>query len=99
MPSISASSAPGAMSLSADCRTMNRSNASHASDASTRLIRSLSSVAPGLSLSLMRRNLFGARGRVPGFVQAELAAVGHLDRCDESPAFVADRTAEFDALA
>ena len=38
-------------------------------------------------------------GWVLGLVEAELAAVGHFDRCDESPAFVADWTGEFDSFA
>jgi hypothetical protein len=36
---------------------------------------------------------------VLGFIEAELTAVGHLDRCDESPPFVADGTAELDSFA
>jgi hypothetical protein len=34
-----------------------------------------------------------------GFVEAELAAVGHLDCRDESPAFVADWTRELHSFA
>ena len=56
MPSITASSALGARSLRATCRTMNCPNASEASDSSTRTISALSSVAPGLSLSLIGRS-------------------------------------------
>src|SRR5439155_6136208 len=77
------------------------STAFNASPGST--VRRPGEVGGGCLSGLARkyRCLFGwwRWGWVLGLVEAELAAIGHLDRCDESPAFVADRTAELDSFA
>ena len=41
----------------------------------------------------------GGSSWVSGLVKAEFAAAGQLDRCQQSEALVADRTAELDSLA
>jgi hypothetical protein len=64
MPSSTASSAVGAMSLRTTRRSMNCPNACAASDSSTRLISSLSSAGPGLLRSLMSCNPCAPKVRI-----------------------------------